>query len=234
MPIDIDQNGRIRETPQPVAETMNRHWVIGDVHGCDQALQDLVGLLPSGDHLVFCGDVVGRGPGVRQCVDQVWSLVCKGRATWLLGNHEQRLIQDRMLQKALWPAAPEQAEEWVERIQSLPLMFQGKGWVATHAGFNPEGIPDLEIREPFWQNYDGRYGQVIVAHTPGSDVRRHGQIVLIDTGAVYGGHLTAFCPETEAVIQVQGLDSNEAHPRRKTGSAAQPQPGRSLVSGAPC
>ena len=31
-----------------------------------------------------------------------------------------------------------------------------------------------------------------------------GRIVLIDTGACYGGQLTAYCPETGATVQVDG------------------------------
>ena len=184
---------------------MNRHWVIGDVHGCYESMKCLLGLLPQTDHLVFCGDVVGRGPDILRSAEHVWELVCRGRATWLLGNHEQRLIDDPALQNALWPHATELAEQWVQRLCTLPLLFQGDGWVATHAGFDQHGQPDLEIREPFWTSYDGRFGKVVVAHTPGKDVRQHDQIVLIDTGAVYGGKLTAFCPETEAVVQVQGV-----------------------------
>ena len=184
---------------------MNRHWVIGDVHGCYQAMDRLLGLLPQTDHVVFCGDVVGRGPDIVKSAERVWQLVAQGRATWLLGNHEQRLINDPELQRTLWPHAPDLAEQWVQRLRQLPLLFQGNGWVATHAGFDQHGQPDLEIREPFWTSYDGRFGKVVVAHTPGKDVRHLDQIVLIDTGAVYGGKLTAFCPGTEAVVQVQGV-----------------------------
>jgi serine/threonine protein phosphatase 1 len=35
-------------------------------------------------------------------------------------------------------------------------------------------------------------------------VERKGDIVMIDTGAVYGGLLTAYCPESDAVVQVIG------------------------------
>ena len=188
---------------------MNRHWVIGDVHGCLDALEALLSVLPDQDQLVFCGDVVGRGPDVQQTAEQVWTLRQGGRATWLLGNHEQRLIDSPELQQRLWPQAPDIAQAWVHRLGSLPLLFEGNGWVATHAGFDQQGQPDLEIREPFWNGYDGRFGRVVVAHTPGVDVREHGEIVLIDTGAVYGGRLTAFCPETSAVVQVQGLEPDE-------------------------
>ena len=213
---------------------MTRHWVIGDVHGCHSALERLLGLLPESDHLVFCGDVVGRGADVVGTAERVWTLVCSGRATWLQGNHEKRLSQDPALQRALWPSRPEVALQWVERLQALPLVFHGIGWVATHAGFDSNDCPDLEIREPFWQSYDGRFGRVVVAHTPGLDVRRHGQIVLIDTGAVYGGRLTAFCPETDAVVQVQGEDHTGAGLRARgmTKELHQEQP--TLVNTSPC
>ncbi|WP_370566358.1 hypothetical protein [Cyanobium sp. LEGE 06113] len=62
------------------------------------------------------------------------------------------------------------------------------------------------MRQAFWDTYDGRFGDVIVAHTPGKAVRRknRGQIVLIDTGACYGGRLSAYCPETRASRSVAG------------------------------
>ena len=75
---------------------------------------------------------------------------------------------------------------------------------ATHAGFDAAGQPDLSIRDPFWEAYDGRFGQVVVGHTPRPQVERLGAIVLIDTGAVYGGCLSAYCPQTDAVVQVEG------------------------------
>ena len=214
---------------------MNRHWVIGDVHGCLDALEALLSVLPEQDHLVFCGDVVGRGPDVQQTAEQVWTLRQGGRATWLLGNHEQRLINSPELQQRLWPQAPDIAQAWVDRLGSLPLLFEGNGWVATHAGFDQQGQPDLEIREPFWNGYDGRFGRVVVAHTPGVDVREHGEIVLIDTGAVYGGRLTAFCPETSAVVQVQGLEPDErANNTERRIDAAFGESPASPIPVAPC
>ena len=214
---------------------MNRHWVIGDVHGCLDALEALLSVLPEQDHLVFCGDVVGRGPDVQQTAEQVWTLRQGGRATWLLGNHEQRLIDSPELQQRLWPQAPDIAQAWVHRLGSLPLLFEGNGWVATHAGFDQHGQPDLEIREPFWNGYDGRFGRVVVAHTPGVDVREHGEIVLIDTGAVYGGRLTAFCPETSAVVQVQGLEpDHRANNTERSIDASLGESPASPIPVAPC
>ena len=219
---------------------MTHHWVIGDVHGCHQALDVLLGLIPSADHLVFCGDVVGRGPQVRASIETVWSMVCSGRATWLQGNHEQRLIRQADLQRSVWPDDAQAVQQWVERLKELPLVFEGVGWVATHAGFDAQGQPNLEIREPFWQGYDGRFGKVVVAHTPAVDVRRQGQIVIIDTGAVCGGRLTAYCPETDAVVQVQntaptGAASKKVVAKTITQPTIKAPPVEpALISSAPC
>lgn len=199
--------------------TPPHHWVIGDIHGCAEALTSLVAKLPAADRLVFCGDLINRGPGIEAAMDLAWELVERGRAVWLRGNHEAELLAD--LRRGDWQALPALAgcdtyrqlgdrrcRAWQERLESLPLAYWGDGWVATHAGFDPlTWRPDLSIRLGFWQAYDGRFGRVVVGHTPGPGVRRIGyqeSIVLIDTGACYGGQLTAYCPETDRTEKVDG------------------------------
>jgi len=202
----------------------HRHWVIGDVHGCHRSLISLLAVLPTADHLVFCGDVVNRGDGIEAAMDLVWSLVKLGRATWLRGNHEQTLIDalessaddscDAMLsQDTVRQLGERRARSWLDRLKQLPLIYIADGWSATHAGFNSDGQPDLSIRDPFWESYDGRYGRVVIGHTPRPTVERHQHIVLVDTGAVYGGLLSAYCPETDAVVQVQGSGDGCHFPR---------------------
>lgn len=196
-----------------------RHWVIGDVHGCYQPLCHLLASLPPNDHLVFCGDVINRGEAIPATLNLVWDLIQAGRATWLRGNHEQDLIealesQDGLSEHATYgQLGDSRAHQWLPRLQQLPLIYRGDGWCATHAGFNAEGQPDLSIRDPFWEAYDGRFGLVVVGHTPRPQVERLGSIVLIDTGAVYGGYLSAYCPETDAVVQVQGAATDTSFPR---------------------
>ena len=185
------------------------HWVIGDVHGCYQPLQRLLGVLPKNDHVVFCGDVINRGPDTASTMELVWSLVTDGRATWLRGNHEQNLLQ-RIRDPDCNSANP-----WLPRLRELPTVFWGHGWLATHAGFDSKGHPDLTIREPFWEHYDGSHGLVVIGHTPRPNVERHGRIVMVDTGAVYGGQLSAYCPETEAVVQVEGIQKTTAATRNR-------------------
>jgi len=63
----------------------------------------------------------------------------------------------------------------------------------------------------------------VIGHTPGPHVRRLRHIVMVDTGACYGGDLSAYCPETEAVIAVPGLRSEQASPSPGFAAAA-PQP----------
>ena len=193
------------------------HWVIGDVHGCADALELLVARLPAGDKLVLCGDVINRGPEIRRTMELAWGLVSSGRAIWLMGNHEADLVAalrqgDWTAQRALAGCdtyrqlGDRHCRIWQERLEQLPLTYSGKGWLATHAGFNPDTWePDLSIRMPFWQAYDGRFGEVVIGHTPGPQVRRLGQIVMVDTGACYGGELSAYCPETGAIQAVYGL-----------------------------
>lgn len=197
----------------------SHHWVIGDIHGCGQAFQDLLDTLPSTDRLVLCGDVINRGPQIERSMVLAWDLVCSGRAVWLKGNHEAKLVQalrrgDLQAEQTLAKSetyrqlGDRRCRLWEERLDALPLVYVEQGWVATHAGFDPATWePSLTVRMRFWETYDGRFGDVIVAHTPGQEVRRlgRGRIVLIDTGACYGGRLSAYCPETGACRSVPGF-----------------------------
>jgi serine/threonine protein phosphatase 1 len=179
-------------------------------------LRRLLRVLPAEDRLIFNGDVINRGPQILEAMDLVWSQVRSGRAVWLRGNHEADLVDalnrdDRDTQRALAGCdtyrqlGDRTCRRWQQRLESLPSLYPGRGWIATHAGLDPSTWqPDLRIRKPFWQAYDGRFGEVVVAHTPGHRVRRQGWIVLIDTGACYGGELSAYCPETGAIVQVPG------------------------------
>jgi serine/threonine protein phosphatase 1 len=213
-----------------------RHWVIGDVHGCSTALRDLVDLLPARDRLVLCGDVINRGPRILEAMELAWDLVASGRAVWLSGNHEADLVASLRWGPGQGPSGlagcdtyrqlgQHLCRSWLPRLASLPLVHWGDGWAATHAGFDPfSWQPHLRIRLPFWQAYDGRFGTVIVGHTPVPAVQRLDSIVMVDTGACYGGMLSAYCPETGEVCQVKGLTplGGVVHPRLRSLAASAP------------
>ena len=63
----------------------------------------------------------------------------------------------------------------------------------------------FELPLPFWQADDGRFRDGAVGYIPSRELRHMGQIVLIDTGAYYGGLPTAYCPQTGGVVSVDGV-----------------------------
>lgn len=71
---------------------------IGDIHGCIDPLNDLLKtVLPElgkGDHLVFLGDVIDRGPSSKACVERL--MQCPSETTaevrFVMGNHEQAML----------------------------------------------------------------------------------------------------------------------------------------------
>ena len=78
-----------------------RVYAIGDIHGCLDELKSLLGLIerdlkknPIKSHrLIFLGDYVDRGPQCKGVIKHLIKVKREGApATFLLGNHDQRLI----------------------------------------------------------------------------------------------------------------------------------------------
>ncbi|WP_431311042.1 metallophosphoesterase family protein [Methylobacterium nigriterrae] len=168
--------------------------------------------------LVFLGDYIDRGPdsaGVVRTVRRLhWS--DPEAVTCLLGNHEAMLLAclqtpgaaDHWLRNGGIETLasygldaiedfPGDVLDWIETLPSVHA--DARRWY-VHAGFRPGCTPpdpDLQnriwIREPFLSE-DHDFGRHVVhGHTPrlsgAPEVRRHR--TNLDTGAVYGGALTA-------------------------------------------
>jgi bis(5'-nucleosyl)-tetraphosphatase (symmetrical) len=127
----------------PNAQSSGATWVIGDVHGCADALRrllDAVYALDSTPDLVFCGDLVNRGPADLETLQLVLSL----GARTVLGNHDLLLL-------AIWfgvrrgrrgDTVSELAEEpgceaLVEWLISQPFAIETPHDIITHAGLHP-------------------------------------------------------------------------------------------------
>jgi protein phosphatase len=78
--------------------------VIGDVHGCREELEELLGELgyapdgnglrhPGGRTAVFVGDLVDRGPDTPGVLRLVMAMAARGDALVVCGNHEQKLVR---------------------------------------------------------------------------------------------------------------------------------------------
>jgi serine/threonine protein phosphatase 1 len=73
---------------------MARVIAIGDVHGCDVALETLLDVIdPEPDDLIITlGDLVDRGPATARCLDLVLELRERCHHIGILGNHEEMML----------------------------------------------------------------------------------------------------------------------------------------------
>ena len=167
---------------------------------------------------VFIGDYIDRGPDSRGVIEFLMHLEAKrpDEAIFLMGNHETLALSavarsDFMndwvdnggastLRSYGAASAAELPEDHVEWLRSLAHCCDDGQRFFVHAGINPDKPLDeqdwqdlLWIREPFLSDHRD-YGRLIVhGHTPTRDgmpdLRRNR--LNIDTGAVFGGPLTA-------------------------------------------
>ena len=74
-----------------------RTIAIGDIHGCHLALEQLIrDLKPAPDDiLIILGDAVDRGPGTKQAIEQLLELEKSCRLIFLMGNHEEMMLEAR-------------------------------------------------------------------------------------------------------------------------------------------
>ncbi len=74
-----------------------RTLVIGDIHGCLRALTGVIDAAgpARGDHLIFLGDYVDRGPDSRGVIDYLLALARRHTVIALAGNHEELMLAAR-------------------------------------------------------------------------------------------------------------------------------------------
>lgn len=148
--------------------------IIGDVHGCSHTLVELLERMGySNESGVYChpsriaifvGDIIDRGPRIRETLEIVKAMVDQGSAECVMGNHEfnavayttvvdhadadprflrkhdtrnNRLIQDTLTQFAPYP------EEWrmyLEWFKTLPLFIEHEGFRVVHACWDDESV----------------------------------------------------------------------------------------------
>jgi serine/threonine protein phosphatase 1 len=167
---------------------------------------------------VFVGDYIDRGPqscGVIDCLIDLKAEHGENVVT-LMGNHEAMALAafDGSGPVRLWLAqgglatlesyrvaeASELPRAHVDWLRALPLSYDDGRRFFVHAGVNPGAPLDAQddfdllwIREPFL-SHGGDYGRLIVhGHTPLADgvPDLRGNRLNLDTGAVFGGPLTA-------------------------------------------
>lgn len=207
---------------------MKRTIVIGDLHGTYDEARDLLDKcqVTSEDRVIFCGDLVDRGPKRRECVE----LAMKHES--ILGNHEEKHLfyADKPHVEVKEDHAETQrvlSPKHIQYFRTLPLFIRLPEYNAAviHAGVLP-GIP-LEKQDPgkllhcqsikppgiksfwpskapadfkHWVNYWTGPERIIFGHTVLSKPLVSEWAVGIDTGCVFGHALTAvILPDWEIV-----------------------------------
>ncbi len=66
------------------------HFAIGDVQGCARSLSALLTKIPEDAELVFCGDLINRGPRSLEALEVMMDL--GPRAQFVLGNHDLHFL----------------------------------------------------------------------------------------------------------------------------------------------
>lgn len=209
-----------------------RTIAIGDVHGCDSALQGLVrAIAPQpDDRLIALGDYIDRGPDSRRVIETLIALSKQCRLIPLMGNHEIMMLTaleepsqiDFWLQYggaqtlASYGVDPSQLDELpaahLEFLSHCLNYYETDGHIFVHANYAAHLPLD---RQPeyalFWEHLTSRLperhvsGKVaIVGHTPQSDgeLLDLGHVKCIDTFCFGGGWLTALDVDTGRVWQV--------------------------------
>jgi bis(5'-nucleosyl)-tetraphosphatase (symmetrical) len=120
--------------------------LIGDVQGCDAALERLLVRLdfsPSRDRIVLLGDLVNRGPASLAVLRRVVAL--GGSAACVLGNHDLHLLAVAHGGRKLGKGdtfqdvlADPEAPAWLDWLRQQPLVREESGWLCVHAGLVPQ------------------------------------------------------------------------------------------------
>jgi serine/threonine protein phosphatase 1 len=167
---------------------------------------------------VFLGDYVDRGPDSRGVVQFLMEFqrARGGQDIFLKGNHEDLMLAaaDSEFFEERWLAnggtetlesydlssAAEIPVDHLNWLRQLPLFFDDGQRFFVHAGVHPDRPLDqqdeddlLWIRKPFLAS-EKDYGRLVVhGHTPLAGGLPHLRVnrLNLDTGAVFGGPLTA-------------------------------------------
>lgn len=206
-----------------------RLFAIGDIHGCDVALDVLLSNLAvtADDTFVVLGDVVDRGPQSRRVVDMLLQLQSNCRLVFILGNHEQMMFEalDGGPAAQVWQryGGKETLASYGGRLELVPpehITFLRSGqdyWetdrdIFVHAAIDPDvPLESQQIECLRWSRISGLEPphvsgkRVICGHST-----QHSGIplildgwVCIDTWAYGAGWLTALDVSTNQVFQTQ-------------------------------
>jgi serine/threonine protein phosphatase 1 len=197
---------------------MGKIFVIGDIHGCLQKVENLmsdINIDDQQDTVVFLGDYIDRGPDSFRVVEFILDFKeGKKNVFCLLGNHEDLFLDYLMYDRnrsAFYMNGgfstlisynhPHVIEDIPERHRqffiSLMPYYETEAYIFVHAGLKPAVTLEnqkkfdlLWIRTEFIDSHYDFGKTVVFGHTNFSRPLIEANKIGIDTGAVYGGKLT--------------------------------------------
>lgn len=206
-------------------------FAVGDIHGLLDKLKMLIDSLPikKNDLLIFLGDYIDRGPNSKEVVDFLINLK-KERdeklTIFLKGNHESMFLdylEGRNIETFFYNGGRETIKSYSQDgVFSVPLehmnffknllpFYQTENYIFVHAGLRPGVAIDNQVEEDLcWIRSDFIFSdynfgkKVIFGHTPSKTFMPYFDKykIGIDTGAIYGGFLSAIMLPDEKIFSI--------------------------------
>jgi predicted phosphodiesterase len=221
---------------------MPRTIAIGDVHGCADEFEELLNALElhPEDSVVQLGDLINRGPDSHRVIKlareyKVESILGNHELRLLRARKEKRT---NVLKDYDHETIKQLTNKDWQYLEALPKFRYDKtrDTVMVHGGFLPncpwqkqsvDVITSIQVIDkkgnaakrsdapdgPPWADTWGGKPFVVYGHTPRPNVMERPGSIGIDTGCVYGGHLTAYIIDDKSLVQVRALEAY-AHSKR--------------------
>lgn len=200
---------------------MNKLAIISDIHGCFDTLMSLIDKLPADVEIMFCGDLIDRGPNSKAVVDYAMN----NNIMTVMGNHEHLMLFHYGYNKdythpEIWlmngglnclhsfgGKVPTSVQLWAK---NLPIAIIREGLLISHTGHGT----DKNSFNAVWRRDrhfpdDGLFR--VFGHTQEQEPVIRNHYAMIDTGAAYKskgfGKLTAFLWPSKEIIQVETKES---------------------------
>ena len=211
---------------------MSRTIAIGDVHGCANEFEELLRRLElkPNDRVIQVGDLVNRGPDSHRVIKlareyQVESIIGnhelrlltarRKNKPRLLHKYDQATLEKlttddwkylEAMQKFLYDPQIDTVIVHGGFLPNKPWQTQGSDLITNIQVIDEKGKAARRSSAPSaapWADYWGGSPFVVYGHTPRPVVFERKGSIGIDTGCVYGGHLTAYIIEDKSLVQVR-------------------------------
>lgn len=209
-----------------------RHIIVGDIHGCLDELKQMLDELAFNkdeDVLICVGDLVDRGPKVKETLEFVMSLP---RFYSVKGNHDDKCVRyfsgnpvkvGHGLEDTIEQYGNKMPAETLEYLRNLPLILKTPSGYVVHAGFDPLLLPEQQKDEDclYMRYYGGRsyfdnnggvlwytmwpkdFPRVFYGHIPEPSGPNLPNVVSLDGGCVFGDYMKAWDSRDGIVYYVQ-------------------------------